>query len=348
MQDKNKFLDILEKSIETLKSEKLLDELTNKIHDELGTDIKKAKEIVDDISITIDIIDQSYKDLKEAKESGKSRQEWLKGRLQDALKQYTEERKEEYIKEIITSLDNVNKEIGIEIFDKNIDFSKPPKSYSFDELNAQAIIDNLQNQLKNNTMLEAVIAEDGNSKVDIKHKEIKAVKEYFETKLDSDYDRNFKKAISVAINIAKNKDLLPEELKDKTPDEIAIIVDKGVTSAKVAYKLAQAELNPIDAVEYIIDRNTAILNSAIVRVTTKYGGLVGGKIGGYIGSIFGPAGTVTGTAIGTTVGKLAGYEVGEFISKGVKKLASGAKSIANKAWDRVKSTGSKVASLFRF
>ena len=40
----------------------------------------------------------------------------------------------------------------------------------------------------------------------------------------------------------------------------------------------------MDEVEYTIDRNTAILNSAIVTATTKYGGVIGGKVGGFVSS----------------------------------------------------------------
>ena len=344
MKDKNKFISLVEETTENLSEDKLLDNLSKKVQDETGIDIEKSKEIVESISKTIDLIDESYQDLKQAKEEGQSRAEWLKGKVGESLKKYTDSKKEEYIKEIKDSLDRVNKEIGIEIFDKDIDLSKPLKSYKYDGLNEKAIIDDFQNQIKNNTILGAVIAEDGSFRIDKKHKEIQAVKEYFEKKLDSDYDKNFKKAISVATDIAKNKDLLPPELKDKTPEEISMIVDKGVTSAKIAYKLAKGELNPMDAVEYTIDRNTAILNSTIVTTTTKYGGAVGGKIGGFIGSIFGPAGTVAGTAIGSVVGKLAGYKVGEFISKGVTKVASVAKSVANSITTGVKSVVSSVGN----
>jgi len=345
MKDKNKFIEIVEETTKQVSESDFLEDLSKTVQNETGLDIEKSKEIVADISKTIDLIDENYQDLKQAREQGKSRSEWLKGKVGETLKAYTDDKKEEFIKEVKESLDKVNKEIGIEIFDKDFDFSKPLKSYKYDELNQKTIIDDFQNQIKNNTVLGAVIHEDGAFVIDTKHKEIEAVKKYFEAQLDSDYDKNFKKAISVATNIAKNSDLLPPNMRTKTLEEISMIVDKGVTSAKVAYKLAKGELNPMDAVEYTIDRNTAILNSAIVTTTTRYGGLIGGKIGGFIGSVFSPAGTVAGTIIGTVIGKLAGNKIGEFVNIGVKKVASVAKSVANKALEGVKSVASKLNPL---
>ena len=222
------------------------------------------------------------------------------------VKDLASDTKNTFVQEVKTNLDISNNDMLIEVFDETVDLSKKLPNSKYEDLNKKVIIDDFSRQLKDNTVLGAIINEDGKFEIDTKYKEIKAVKEYFEAKLDSDYDKQFKTAVSVATEIAKNKNLLPPSLREKTPEEISMIVDKGVTSAKVAYKLATGELNAMDAVEYTIDRNTAILNSAIVTATTKYGGIAGGKVGGFIGSIFGLAGTVSGTAIGTVVGKFAG------------------------------------------
>lgn len=343
-QNQDKFIKIIKNSVENISGVGLINDLSEIFQDETGVDIEKAKKIVDDISRTIDLIDTNYQDLKKAKEEGKNRTEWLRDKIGENLKDYSDDKKEDFIKEVKNSLDSANKEIGIEIFDKDLNLSRPLKSYKYDDLNSKAIINDFQEQVKNNTILGAVINENGIFKIDTKHQEIKAVKQYFEEKLDSPYDKNFKKAISVATEIAKDKDLLPKQVKNKTPEEISMIVDKGMTSAKVAYKLAKGELNPMDAVEYTIDRNTAILNSAIVTTTTKYGGAIGGKVGGFIGSVFGPAGTIVGTTIGTVVGKVAGHAVGKFISTGVKKIASVAKSVASSIGSGIQSVVSTIGN----
>lgn len=347
MESKEYFIKIVENITKYLETKNLPDNLASTIKNETGVDERKAKDIVSNISATIKVIDKNHKDLQKAKKEGKTRREWLQEKLEDTLKQYDKNKIEEYIKTIKESLDRANKEIRIEVFGDNIQSSNTPSNYKHSTIGFKSITNDFQNQIKSNTILEAIIT--GNeppSTTSTRQNEIQAIKKYFEEELDSDYDIKIKKAISIATDIAKTKNLLSSQLKDKTPDEIAIIVDKGLTSAKLAYKLANNELNTIDAIEYTIDRNTAILNSAITRTTTKYGGLIGGKIGGWIGSIFGPTGTIAGTSIGRTIGKYAGHKIGSLISQGAKTIASTAKSIAKNTVETIKDIARSFCSIF--
>ncbi len=341
---KNEFQDIVDESVNVLSTNNLQENLAKIIEDSTDLDTQKSKQLLKDISDTIELVDKNYKDLQQAKKDGKTRTQWLQNKVDIIVEDLSDEAKTKFIEEVKSNLDSANNDMLVEVFDETVDLSKKLPNTKYEDLNKKVIIDDFNRQLKDNTVLGAIINEDGKFEIDTKHKEIKAVKEYFEAKLDSDYDKEFKTAVSVATEIAKDKDLLPPSLKDKTPEEISMIVDKGVTSAKVAYKLANGELNAMDAIEYTIDRNTAILNSAIVTATTKYGGAIGGKVGGFIGSIFGPAGTVTGTAIGTVVGKFAGNKIGGLINKGVKKVASVAKSVASSVVSGVKSVVSSVGN----
>jgi len=344
MKNKTEFQEIVKKSVTILSDDDLTENLAKTIEDNTDLDFQKSKQLVDDIAETIELVDKNYKDLKKAKEDGKTRTQWLQNKVDIVVKDLSNEAKSKFVQEIKTNLDSSNNDMLIEVFDERVDLSKKLPNDKYEDLNKKAIIDDFNRQLKDNTVLGAIINEDGTFEIDTKHKEIQAVKKYFEAKLDSDYDKQFKTAISVATEIAKNRDLFPPSLKDKTPEEITMIVDKGVTSAKVAYKLENGELNAIDAVEYMIDRNTAILNSAIVKATTKYGGVIGGKVGGFVGSIFGPSGTIAGTEIGRVVGKFAGAKVGGMINTGVKKVASVAKSVVSSVVSGVKSVAKSVGS----
>lgn len=342
MTKENDFIKIIEQTTKNISRDSVIDQLSEIIEKETSLDLTEAKQTVNDISETINVIADNFHDLQISKENGKSRTEWLKGKLDETIDKFKIENTEEFISEVKDSLKESNTKIGIEVFGKEIDISKPLTNSKYDDLNKTAIVNDFQEEIKNNTLLGAVIFENGKLKIDGKHKEIKAVKEYFESKLDSPQDKAFKKAISTATVIGQKKGLLPKQISDNTPDEIAIIVDKGVTSAKVAYKLGNGELSPLDAVEYTIDRNVAILNSAITTTCTRTGGVFGGRIGAVIGSIFGPTGTVTGTLIGTVVGKVGGYVVGKVIGEGAKKVASAVKSVAKSAWEGVKSVASAL------
>lgn len=152
----------------------------------------------------------------------------------------------------------------------------------------------------------------------------------------------------MAFDIAKENNLLPDILKDKTSDEVAILVDRGLTTSKLAYKVANGEINQIDAVEYTIDRSVSVLNSIVVATTTKYGGQVGTFLGSKVGAIFGPVGAIFGAKIGNIVGKYAGRAVGTLINKGVSMVASAAKSVVKSIGSGIKAVGSTIASWLGF
>ncbi|MCF8305494.1 MAG: hypothetical protein K9I71_08635 [Ignavibacteriales bacterium] len=340
----NGLIEFIEKTTSTINLDKATqnEHLSTILENNTEYDESTSKDIIDDISSTIDLIQDNFEDLQKAKDEGKSRTEWFKGKIDQTIEAYKIDDPKELISEIKEGLSESNTQIGVEVFGKEINISEPLLSTKYEDLNKTAIINNFQEEIKNNTLLGAIVFEKGSVKIDDTHKEIQAVKDYFNAKLDSPTDNAFKKAVSTATVIAQEKDLLPKQLKDKTPDEIAMIVDKGVTAAKVAYKLGNGELSPLDAVEYTIDRNVAVLNSAITRTCTRVGGAVGGKVGAAIGSIFGPAGTVAGAAIGTVVGKVGGYVVGKVIGEGVKKVANAVKSVCSAAWEGVKSVASSA------
>lgn len=346
MTKENNFIKIIEQTTEQISSDNVIEKLTEIVEKETSIDLTEAKQTVNDISDAIDTIADNFQDLQSAKENGKSRTEWLKGKLDETIDKYKIEDTEEFISEVKNSLTESNTKIGVEVFGKEIDISKPLTSSKYDDLNKTAIVNDLQNEIKNNTLLGAIVLENGKIKLDDTHKEIKAVKDYFEAELDSPQDKTFKKAVSTATVIGQKNGLLPKQMADKTPDEVAMIVDKGVTDAKVAYKLGNGELSPLDAVEYTIDRNVVILNSAITTKCTEAGGIIGGRIGGRIGSIFGHTGTVAGTVIGTVIGKVGGYKVGKAVGEGVRKFVNAAKNVCecvrscvvgacNDVWDTV-------------
>ncbi|MBX2976242.1 MAG: hypothetical protein KF721_08910 [Ignavibacteriaceae bacterium] len=340
----NEFIDFIEKTTDVISDveSNFKNGLSNLVENNTGYNENQSKEIIEEISKTIDLIQNNFNDLRLAKDEGRSRIEWFKDKIDTTIKTYSIENTTELISEIKEGLSDSNKQIGLEIFGKEINISEPLLNPEYDDLNKTAIVNDFQEEIKNNTLLGAIVFEKGSIKLNETHKEIQAVKDYFNAQLDSPRDQAFKKAISTATVIAQENDLLPKQLKDKSPDEISMIVDKGVTAAKIAYKLGNGELSPLDAVEYTIDRNVAVLNSAITKTCTRVGGTVGGKVGAAIGSIFGPAGTVAGAAIGTVVGKVGGFIVGKVIGEGVKKVASAVKSAFSSAWEGVKSIASSA------
>jgi len=340
----NDFIEIIKQTTEQASSDDVINQLSEIIEKKTSLDLAEAKLIADDISVTIDLIADNFQDLKNAKENGKSRAEWLKDKLDEIIDKYKVGNTDEFISKIKNSLKESNAKTGFDI-------SRSLTSPKYEDLNKMAIVNNIQKEIKNNTLLGAIIFDNGKITIDDKQKEIKAVKDYFEAKLDSQQDKIFKKAVSAATIIGQKTGLLPKQIADITPDEVAMIVDKGVTEAKIAYKLENGDISSLDAVEYVIDRNTVVLDSVITRTCTKVGEKVGEKVGAAIGSIFGPAGTEAGKVIGAVVGKAGGFVVGKMISEGFKKITCVAKSIVKSIWKgampKVKRVWDTVVGWFR-
>jgi len=329
---------------EGISSQKLAEKLVKTLQQESSLNVDEAKVTVEKISSVIDLVNNNFTSLQQSKVQGKSRTTWLTERLEETINKYKIENKEEFISEIKGSLQLANQKIGENVFDSYLGDLSPLLSNKFEDINKIAIVKNLQEEIQTNTLLGAVIVEGGIVVLGDNVTEIKAVKEYFEAELDSSKDALFKKAVATLTLLAQKRNLIHSHNSDYTPEELAMIVDKGVTEAKVAYKLAKGELSPIDAIEYTVDRKVVILNSAITTTCSRVGGKIGTKLGAAIGSVFGPSGTLIGGRVGDVVGKKAGYLVGKYIGEGVKKVATVAKKIAKNAWNSIKSTVSNVTS----
>jgi len=339
--NKDKFFELINTTTKVIQQQQTGQDLAEKLNKVLTehTSITPddARQVINDIFNIIDLVDQNAQSIQNARNEGVSRTQWLRQQLDHTISKYNIESPELLITEIKEGLRNANLKICGDIFEKEIDLSEPLISPRYDDLNKTAIVKNFQEEIKNNTLLGALTFEDGTIVIDKDHKEIQAIKEYFEAGLDSGNDKAFKKAISIAILIGREKGILPDKILQKSPEEIGIIADRGITATKVAYKVGRGELSPLDAMEYTIDHNVAVLNSSITNACVKYGSTLGGKVGGTIGSVFGPAGTRIGTAIGRVVGEAGGHVVGQYICEGVKKVVSVAKSVAKKGWEGIKS-----------
>ena len=339
----DKFVALLSKAVEMEDYSTVNKRLAGLVESETGRSLEEAERVVESVSDTIDLVTSNLRDLRQSKEDGVSRSDWLKGKLDHAVEQY-DVSPNDLIGGVKDALVQANSEICSDVLGIDVDLSEPLKNPKYEGLNKRAIVSDFQNEIKNNTLFGAIVLEEGKVTIDADHSEIASIKDYFEDVLDSQSDDEFKKKVSTTIVIMDERYGLPPGLKGKAPEELALIVDKGVSAAKVAYKVGKGELSPIDAVEYTIDRNVATLNTAITTACTRTGGNIGQKVGSVVGSVFGPAGTVAGAAIGRTVGKAAGYVVGKVIGEGVKKAASAVKSVVNKAGEGVKAAGRAVCN----
>ncbi|WP_107668995.1 hypothetical protein [Cyanothece sp. BG0011] len=138
----------------------------------------------------------------------------------------------------------------------------------------------------------------------------------FEGELGNDSELVAKKLVTCGVIVADNE-VPMEALEGMDAPQIAIVVDMGITIAKVAYKLAQGKMQVNKAMDYIYDHFVAAIGTvtqAVVQLQTQ---LMGTQIGAILGSIFGPVGTLLGGIAGGVLGRLAGNPIAQSIKKGV-------------------------------
>jgi hypothetical protein len=179
---------------------------------------------------------------------------------------------------------------------------------------------------------------------DILNTGIPLVEDFFKKPLDSIEDEDLKKVIATG-TIIVNKRNGPKNHDGNsryTDEELAQIIEGGVSAAKVAYKVAKGEIEPVDAVDRLVDAGTAAAGTVITTAAEQTGATLGATAGAALGNIFGPAGAAIGAKIGNTVGRCAGRFIGEVIIPGVKKVAGFVKDVAHSAWEGIKDIASNV------
>lgn len=312
-------------------------------------DESEISQTVKDISQTIDSISNGYQEIQEYKSKGLSSAIWLRDNLDKAVSHLAQTEKDSVISSVKTAMSNSNNQMLKALTGESSVTEIIPAlvTNSFSDLNKTAIANNFKEEIKANTLFGAISFEGIVPTFDGEHQEVKAAKEYFENKLDCKSDDSFKKVVAAGVEIAKKKDMLPVYVAKMSTDQITSIVDNGVTTAKVAYKVASGDFEVTDATDYLIDRAASRVGTVIKKTCEKVGANVGAVAGATIGALFGPGGAAVGAVVGRVVGFVAGKVVGAVIVEGVKKVANFAKEVVRSCWEGAKSLASSAWESFK-
>jgi ACT domain-containing protein len=308
----------------------------------------EIKQTVEQISATIDAISLAYQDIQRYKSNGLTLNIWLRDNLNKAIKDLPQTEQDTIIEAAKSAMNSGNVELFKQLSNGETDINVIAElaSHSFTDLNKDAIATNLKDELKLNTLLSAIALETVST--DDSQQESSIAQAYFDAPLDAETDNDVKKVVAAAVEIAKKKNLLAEELNQASTIETTATVDAGMTNAKVAYKVAQKELEPIDALDYLIDKAAARVIAVVDTTCKTVGGSIGASVGAVIGGLFSPAGAALGAKVGRVVGAAAGKKVAEIVNKGVSFVADVAKSAVRTVCEGVQSAGRKIASWLGF
>ena len=275
-----------------------------------------------EISDTVDGIDEAYRSLQAGKQQGRSRETWLQSELEKVAASAPIGASGESVAEIAASLARAN---GLDVI------ALPAPAPLFEGLDARVITKSIHEAVHENAVRGALAVEESlGAGGSIGHKEIKAIRDYLQSPLDGPGDAAFKKLVSGAVDISRRDRNIPE-LKDTHPRDIAVMVDQGVTVAKVGYKVATGEMAPADVTDYLIDKGASRVAAVLRQRCSTAGAIIGAELGAAVGFVFGPVGAMVGGVVGAVVGGLAGEKVGDLVEKGIKKVAHVAKETCRRA-----------------
>lgn len=293
------------------------------------------------ISATIEAISQAYQDIQSYKAKGLPVNIWLRDNLNKAIQHLPQAEQDAVIEAAKSAMKSGNVEIFKQLTNAQGDINLVADlvSNQFSDLNKTACANNLKEEIKLNVLLNAIALENVSND---ESQFSKAAQSYFSAPLDNQTDNDFKKVVAAAVEIAKKKNLLSDELANASTEQITTTVDTGITSAKVAYKVAQNELHPADALDYLIDKAAARVMTTVDTVCRQGGAALGARVGAAIGGLINPMFAAMGATLGGKIGAMAGEKVADFVNTGVSKIASAAKSVAKSVYQGVSSAYNTV------
>lgn len=226
----------------------------------------------------------------------------------------------------------------------------------FEGINEQIIVQDLLGEIQNNSLLNVISTaqtfESLTKKINaVDGNVIKVAQNCFEGEMGNNEETIVKKLATAGVFIT-DAQMPIQAIKGLNGSDIGMMVDMGITIAKIGYKITQGKMAVGKALEYIGDRaiaDTAVVISTIAKVKIEY---VAAGIGAAVGTVFGPVGMAIGSFVGHGVGKVTGAYIAPKIEQGIKKVAEVAKpivkqviqktvEIAKKAGNTVKETAKK-------
>jgi uncharacterized protein YcfJ len=290
--------------------------------------LKETNKVISEVNDgleAIDSIESFHRDLIDAQNQGKSKLSWFKATIKSITNIKDTREIAKIVGEVQSELAKTNNKQLSSLLNEDVEVFSPVR----EPTNEQAVFSKTISSIQNNSLLNTVsIVQQAESLVKNvgsgNDNSISIAKQYFEDDFDND-DLVIKKLVTSGFIVAKEEFHI-EALHDIDATGIAVMVDMGMTLAKVGYKVAQGKMKVAKAIDYIADRAIADTGVVIQHIAKVKSTLAGAKVGAVVGSIFSPIGAAVGAVVGATVGKLAGNRIAQEVKTGIKKVANVAKN----------------------
>ena len=172
-------------------------------------------------------------------------------------------------------------------------------------------------------------------------KELKCVKEFLESPMNDAKELSLKKVFAAAMVIANEKGILPFALPESV-EEIAGMIDDGLTRIKVAFKEQVGELDVHEAADILVDRMAARAIAVVERAIDVGLPIAAKKLASVMAQ--NPYTAPLAPIVETVVPYVA-EPIKKIVVTGIKVFAEKSKPIIHKAIDKVKGVVNKVGKV---
>lgn len=174
-------------------------------------------------------------------------------------------------------------------------------------------------------------------------KEFKCVKEFLESPMNDAGELSLKKIFAAIIMIANEKEILPFRIPESA-EEVASMVDDGLTRIKVAFKEQMGDIDTYKAADMLVDR-VAVRTITIVEHTIDVGlPIVAEKLATLAKT---HQYTAALAPFIETVLPCVAEPLKKVVVNGIKILAKESKPIIHKIIDKVKNFASTIMNKWR-
>ena len=317
----------------------LKEELPERSDEEIQT-IRK------EIHTSVAAWDEDMASLHDACAEGKSKEEWLEGKLQESTIGVNVSDYGTYLAEANTELHQANQEAIEGTREQPTDFEEDSEQ-EWDATNTHELALQLGKEVEVSSLASTVLRTGWKMAENIPLGEgFQNLKKVGDA-LRSGDDQGVKEASSAALKAGVEKGYITI-LPKGTPTEIVTgIACTGVEQAKIMLQFADGDISGGQALNLMGRVATVNAANACSYYGEKLGKVAGKKIGVLVGALcpaLMPVGMAVGSFVGGVVGRVAGSTIGKAVAKAAHKIAEVAKPVLKRAGEGIKSVGRSIVN----
>ena len=317
----------------------LKEELPERSEEEIQT-IRK------EIRTSVAAWDADMASIHEACAEGKSKEEWLEGKLQESTIGVNVSDYGTYLAEANTELHQANQEAIEGTREQPSDFEENGEQ-KWDAANTHELALQLGKEVEVSSLASTVLRTGWKMAENIPLRETFQNLKKVGDALRSGEDQGVKEAASAALRAGIEKGYIPFLPKSTPTAIVSGLACAGVEQAKIAMQFADGDISGGQALNLMGRVATVQASNVCGHLGEQLGKKAGQALGMMVGSVMPvlmPVGMAVGNFVGGVVGRIGGSAIGKAIGKAVHKIAEVAKPVLKRAWEGVKSVGRSIVN----